>query len=323
MPRKATTRLPLRDGAPPLSPETAARARRILTRLGRAYPEARCALDFDTPLDLYVATVLSAQCTDERVNMVTKELFRACRTPQDYLALGPARLETLIHSTGFFRAKTRNILGGCQVILERFGGELPRTIEELVTIPGCGRKTANVILGNAFDIPGITVDTHVQRISRRLDLTQETDAVKIEGALQRLFPERSWTLLSHRLIAHGRRICDARKPACDACPLIGLCPWPATQGLLGAARPTARKPSASAATLRTPAARTQAAPKKTRAQATGATTTGAKTAGSKKARTTRAGAKNSGAKNAGAKKSGAASARPRAAGTRKTASRKP
>lgn len=223
-PRRATTRLP--GAAEPVDPDLRARADRIRKTLAKTYPDAKCALDHETPLDLYVATVLSAQCTDERVNRVTPALFARCRRPEDYLALGQNRLEEQVRSTGFFRAKSRNILEGCRVLLDRFGGQLPRTIEELTKVPGCGRKTANVILGNAFGTPGITVDTHVQRLSKRLGLTQETDPVKIEAALQRLFPEKDWTMISHALIWHGRRICDARKPLCDACTLRPFCPYP-------------------------------------------------------------------------------------------------
>jgi endonuclease-3 len=225
-PGRASTRLPIPEGAKPVDPALRKRAAKILAGLYRAYPDAHCALDFQTPLDLYVATVLSAQCTDERVNKTTPALFAICRTPQDYLALGTDRLEEMIRPTGFFRAKTRNILAGCRTILEKFDGELPRTMEELVTIPGCGRKTANVILGNAFGIPGITVDTHVQRLSKRLELTSETDPVKIERALQQLFPEPEWTQLSHSLIWHGRQICQARQPLCEQCPIRPHCPYP-------------------------------------------------------------------------------------------------
>ncbi|MCA9729271.1 MAG: endonuclease III [Candidatus Eisenbacteria bacterium] len=223
---RPSTRLPRRAGADPIDVEAKARARKILRALYRTHPDAHCALDFQTPLELYVATVLSAQCTDERVNKTTPALFARCRRPEDYLSLGSERLEELIRSTGFFRNKARSILGGCQVIAEEFGGELPRTLEELVRIPGCGRKTANVILGNAFDTPGITVDTHVQRLSKRLDLSEETDPVKIESDLQELFPEKDWTQLSHSLIWHGRQICDARKPLCDRCSLRKLCRYP-------------------------------------------------------------------------------------------------
>lgn len=209
-------------------PRLRKRAHRILETLGQAYPEARCALGYETPLDLYVATVLSAQCTDVRVNQVTPALFASCRRAEDYLSLGQERLEDLIRSTGFFRNKAKSILAGCRRILEVHGGELPRTMAELVLIPGVGRKTANVLLGNVFGTPGITVDTHVQRLSHRLGLTDERDPVKIEFALMPLFPEASWTELSHRLILHGRAICRARKPACDVCPLRADCPFPSS-----------------------------------------------------------------------------------------------
>ena len=209
-------------------------------KLALAYPNAHCALDFQTPLDLYVATVLSAQCTDERVNKVTPELFRRCRRVEDYLALGPARLEELIRSTGFFRAKTRNILAGCQRILETHDGVVPRTMEELVQIPGCGRKTANVILGNSFGIPGITVDTHMGRIARRLEFTAEKDPVKVEAELQLLIPEADWTIFSHRVISHGRAICDAKKPLCGACPIRKDCPYPETPSEPRRPAPTGR-----------------------------------------------------------------------------------
>ena len=235
--RVVSTRLPRPAGRPPVDPALKRRAGKILAGLYRAYPDAHCALDFRTPLDLYVATVLSAQCTDERVNKTTPALFAICRTPEDYLALGPERLEEMIRPTGFFRAKTRNLLAGCRVILETFGGEIPRTMEELVTIPGAGRKTANVILGNAFAIPGITVDTHVQRLSKRLELARENDPVKIEGELQQIFPEREWTQLSHSLIWHGRQICLARRPLCERCPIRPLCPYPERVAQMDAAAP--------------------------------------------------------------------------------------
>jgi endonuclease-3 len=239
--RAASTRLPRPEGAPPVDPALKRRAAKILAGLYRAYPDAHCALDFQSPLDLYVATVLSAQCTDERVNKTTPALFAICRKPEDYLALGTERLEEMIRPTGFFRAKTRNILAGCRVILETFGGELPRTMEELITIPGCGRKTANVILGNAFGIPGITVDTHVQRLSKRLELAFEKDPVKIEGELQQIFPEEDWTQLSHSLIWHGRQICIARRPLCERCPIRPLCPYPEHMAQMDAATPAAAR----------------------------------------------------------------------------------
>ncbi len=223
--KRPSTRLPESD-KPAVPDELLKRARRVARRLYKAYPDAHCALHFESPLDLYVATVLSAQCTDERVNMVTPELFRQCRRVEDYLGLGTQRLEKLIQSTGFFRAKTKNILGGCQAMLERHDGEVPRTMEELVKIPGCGRKTANVILGNAFETPGITVDTHMGRLSRRLGFTSEKDPVKVEADLQRLIPEKDWTKFSHTVISHGREICDARRPLCEECPVRKDCPFP-------------------------------------------------------------------------------------------------
>jgi endonuclease-3 len=218
--------------------ELKARARKILTGLYRAYPDTQCALHFRSPLDLYVATVLSAQCTDERVNLVTPELFRRCRRPEDYLALGQEAMENAIRSTGFFRAKSRSILGGCRVLVEEFGGVVPKTMEELVRLPGVGRKTANVVLGVAFGLPGIPVDTHVGRVSRRLELTTETDPVKVEFALQPLFPRKDWTQLSLMLIRHGRECCRARRPECERCPLAAHCPYPRKTGLspAGAAR---------------------------------------------------------------------------------------
>lgn len=231
--RVAGTRSGRPGTASPAAPpkELAARARRILSGLKRAYPEAACALRHRNPLELFVATVLSAQCTDERVNQVTPALFARCRRPEDYLALGPAELEAMIRPTGFYRAKAKSILGACRVLVEEFGGEMPRTMEELLRLPGAGRKTANVVLGEAFGVPGITVDTHVQRLSGRLGLTAETDPVKIEFALMPLFPRRDWTRLSHLLIHHGRACCVARRPACERCPLSAECPYPAASGV--------------------------------------------------------------------------------------------
>jgi endonuclease-3 len=242
MPTRTTTRIPDPQRTP-VDPGLKRRARSLLRALYRSYPDAHCALDHRSPLDLYVATVLSAQCTDERVNQVTPDLFARCRKPEDYLALGREELERIIRSTGFFRAKARNILEGCRVLVSEFGGRLPRTIEELVRIPGCGRKTANVILGTAFGIPGITVDTHVQRIVRRLELTDEKDPVKIEAALQKLFPEKDWSQLSHMLIFHGRSICAARKPRCAECPLLRWCPFPAATSTAASTATRARATS--------------------------------------------------------------------------------
>jgi endonuclease-3 len=200
------------------------RARRINRLLTETYPDAHCELDFSSPLELLVATILSAQTTDVRVNMVTPVLFAKYRTAADYAAADRAELEGLIQSTGFFRAKTNALIGLGQALVERYDGVVPGRLKDLVTLPGVGRKTANVVLGNAFGVPGITVDTHVGRLSRRFGWTAESDPEKVEAEVGALFPRRDWTMLSHRLIWHGRRVCHARKPACGACPLAGLCP---------------------------------------------------------------------------------------------------
>ena len=200
------------------------RARRIHRELAAAYPDAHCELDFSTPLELVVATILSAQCTDARVNMVTPALFAQFRTAADYASADRTQLEAMITSTGFFRAKTHSLIGLGQALVERFDGEVPPRLVDLVTLPGVGRKTANVVLGNAFDIPGLTVDTHLGRLARRFGWTGHGDPVKVEADLAALFPKRDWTMLSHRVIFHGRRCCHARKPACGACPVARLCP---------------------------------------------------------------------------------------------------
>ncbi|MFC4058586.1 endonuclease III [Planomonospora corallina] len=200
------------------------RARRMDRILAETYPDAHCELDFGDPLELLVATILSAQCTDKRVNLVTPPLFAKYRTAEDYAGADRAELEEIIRPTGFFRAKTASIIGMAQALCERHGGEVPGRLEDLVALPGVGRKTANVVLGNAFNVPGITVDTHFQRLVRRFGWTTETDPVKIEHVVAGLIPKRDWTMASHRLIWHGRRICHARKPACGACPLAALCP---------------------------------------------------------------------------------------------------
>lgn len=200
------------------------RARRIDRILADTYPDAHCELDFTSPLELVVATILSAQCTDARVNMVTPALFRRYRSAADYAGAERAELETVIQSTGFFRAKTTSLIGLGQSLLERYDGQVPARLDDLVTLPGVGRKTANVVLGNAFDIPGITVDTHFGRLSRRFGWTEETDPDRVEAAVAAIFPRRDWTMLSHRLIWHGRRICHSRRPACGACPVAALCP---------------------------------------------------------------------------------------------------
>lgn len=192
--------------------------------LAQAFPEAHCELDFTTPLELAVATILSAQSTDKRVNLTTPALFRRYRSALDYAQADRDELENLIRPTGFFRNKASSLIGLGQALVERFDGEVPSTMEELVTLPGVGRKTANVILGNAFNIPGITVDTHFQRLVARWRWTAEKDPVKIEHAVGELVERREWTMLSHRVIFHGRRVCHARKPACGACVLAKDCP---------------------------------------------------------------------------------------------------
>jgi endonuclease-3 len=200
------------------------RARRMNRVLASLYPHARCELDFSTPLELAVATILSAQCTDKRVNEVTPTLFRTYRNARDYAEADRAVLEEQIRPTGFFRNKATSLIGLGAALEERYGGEVPSRIEELVTLPGIGRKTANVILGNAFGVPGLTVDTHFGRLVRRFGWTDETDPVKVESAVAQLLPKSEWTMFSHRVIFHGRRVCHSRKPACGACALASLCP---------------------------------------------------------------------------------------------------
>ncbi|MHB1594225.1 MAG: endonuclease III [Streptosporangiaceae bacterium] len=200
------------------------RARRINRELAKIYPDAHCELDFRSPLELLVATILSAQCTDRRVNQVTPVLFARYRTAADYAAADRDDVEKIIMSTGFFRAKTNSIIGLGQALCDRYGGEVPGRLKELVTLPGVGRKTANVVLGNAFGVPGITVDTHFGRLARRFGWTASEDPDKVEQEVGALFPKSEWTMLSHRLIWHGRRVCHARRPACGACGLAALCP---------------------------------------------------------------------------------------------------
>ncbi len=200
------------------------RARRIDRILAETYPDAHCELHFTNPLELLVATILSAQSTDVRVNMVTPALFEKYRTAADYAGADRAELETEIQSTGFFRAKTNSLIGLGRALVERYDGEVPGKLEDLVTLPGVGRKTANVVLGNAFGVPGITVDTHFGRLARRFAWTEETDPDKVEAAVAAIIPKRDWTMLSHHLIWHGRRMCHARKPACGVCPVAALCP---------------------------------------------------------------------------------------------------
>ncbi len=200
------------------------RARRLNAELALGYPDAHCELDFSTPLELAVATILSAQCTDARVNLVTPSVFARFRSAQDYAGANVLELEEMIRSTGFFRNKTASLIGLGQAVVERFDGVLPNTLDELVTLPGIGRKTANVVLGNAFSVPGITVDTHLGRLVRRWGLTEESDPVRVELELNAMLPPSDWTQFSHRVIFHGRRVCHAKKPACGACFLSSLCP---------------------------------------------------------------------------------------------------
>jgi endonuclease III len=200
------------------------RARKILAILGETYPDAHCELDFGSPLELLVATVLSAQCTDQRVNSVTPALFRRYPDAAAYASADWAELERLIAPTGFFRQKARTLQSLGQQLCDRFGGEVPGRLSDLVTLPGVGRKTANVVLGDAFGVPGITVDTHLGRLARRFGWTEETDPEKVEAELMVLFPRKDWTIMSHRVIWHGRRRCHARRPACGACPVARWCP---------------------------------------------------------------------------------------------------
>ncbi|MEU6373358.1 endonuclease III [Streptomyces sp. NPDC046909] len=200
------------------------RARRINRELAEVYPYAHPELDFENPFQLVVATVLSAQTTDLRVNQTTPALFAKYPTPEDLAAANPEEVEEILRPTGFFRAKTKSVIGLSKALVEQFGGEVPGRLEDLVKLPGVGRKTAFVVLGNAFGRPGITVDTHFQRLVRRWQWTAETDPDKIEAAIGALFPKSDWTDLSHHVIWHGRRICHARKPACGACPITPLCP---------------------------------------------------------------------------------------------------
>ena len=200
-------------------------ARELLKRLPAIYPDAHCELDHSNPLELLVATILSAQCTDKRVNIVTKDLFARCRTAADYAAISQEELEVLVRSTGFYRNKAKNIRAMGAALLAKHGGEVPSTLEALADLPGAGRKTANVVLGNAFQKnEGVVVDTHVGRLSQRLGLTTFSDPIRIEQDLIKLFPRDSWTLLSHWLIFHGRRRCPARKPDCPNCELRDICP---------------------------------------------------------------------------------------------------
>ena len=197
----------------------------IIKRLKKAYPDAHCALNHTSPFELLIATILSAQCTDERVNIVTADLFRKYRSPQDFVDVSQAELEKDIHSTGFFRNKAKNIKAASQRLIEVYKGEIPRTMEEILTLGGVARKTGNVVLGNAFGIAsGVVVDTHVSRLSQRLGLTNEKTPEKIERDLEKLVPKRNWIMFPHWMIFHGRQICNARKPKCTECVLANICP---------------------------------------------------------------------------------------------------
>ena len=209
---------------PPSHTALVRRARRIARELAVLYPDVYSELNFKTPLELLVATILSAQTTDKRVNMVTPTLFARYPTAADYASADREELEKIIQSTGFYRAKSTSLMGLGQALCERFGGEVPGKLKDLVTLPGVGRKTANVVLGNAFGVPGITVDTHFGRLARRFGWTTDTDPVKVEAQVATLIPRKDWTDLSQRMIWHGRRVCHAQRPACGACGLARLCP---------------------------------------------------------------------------------------------------
>lgn len=204
--------------------ETRKSARAIYRILTKTYPEIRCELEFKNPLELTVAVILSAQCTDKRVNQITPVLFKKYKRALDYAKAPLPEIENLIYSAGFYRAKARHLKGLGEMLVKDFGGEVPSTIEELTSLPGVGRKTANVVLGHAFDIPGITVDTHFGRLARRFKWTNSEDPVRVEFEVGELIPQKEWTNLSQRMIWHGRRICHSRKPACGACPVAKICP---------------------------------------------------------------------------------------------------
>lgn len=207
------------------TPEAKRQAAKVIKTLARDYADAECALNFESPVQLLVATILSAQCTDERVNMVTKVLFANYPTAADIASLPLPKLEKIIASTGFFRNKAKNIKAACKALVDKYDGEVPQDLDALVALPGVGRKTANVVLGTAFNIPtGVVVDTHVMRLTQRLGLTNNTDPVKIERDLMAIVPQREWIDFSHRLIHHGRRICNARKPKCGECDMAKFCP---------------------------------------------------------------------------------------------------
>ena len=208
-----------------MNPDLKQRTRKIISVLKRAYPDAKCALNHSNAFELLIATILSAQCTDARVNIVTADLFRKYRKPEDYLKVSPTTLQKEIRTTGFFRNKTKSIQGTAKALTEKFGGHVPHTMEEMLELPGVARKTANVVLGNAFGVlSGVVVDTHVTRLSRRLGLTTQKQAEKIENDLIKLVPKKDWVIFSHLLIFHGRNICKARNPLCDKCVVEKFCP---------------------------------------------------------------------------------------------------
>lgn len=213
---------------------TRARARAIIRHLERAYPDARIALDFTTPLELLVATILAAQCTDERVNQVTRSLFQKYRTAQDYAGAEPATLESEIRSTGFYRAKTRSLIGMARALVERHGGAVPRDRDALTALPGVGLKTANVLRGNAFGEPAIAVDTHVFRITQRLGLARSDDPDRVHDQLVEVIPRSAWTRFCHLIQVHGRKVCAALKPTCPVCPIRAQCAWPGKTAVPGA-----------------------------------------------------------------------------------------
>ncbi|WPO72347.1 endonuclease III [Streptomyces sp. KN37] len=223
-PAKKAAEAPAKKAVPESRTALVRRARRINRELAEVYSYAHPELDFENPFELLVATVLSAQTTDLRVNQTTPRLFAKYPTPEDLAAAVPEEVEELIRPTGFFRAKTKSIMGLAKALRDDFGGEVPGRLDDLVKLPGVGRKTAFVVLGNAFGVPGLTVDTHFGRLVRRWKWTEETDPEKVEAAVASLFPKSEWTMLSHRVIFHGRRICHSRKPACGACPIAPLCP---------------------------------------------------------------------------------------------------
>jgi endonuclease III len=206
------------------NPAISRRAEKVRSALAELYPDAHCALHHQNALQLLVATILSAQCTDARVNLVTPALFNRYPDAKAFAEAEPAELEEMIRSTGFFRNKARSIRECCKILVEKYGGVVPRTMEELVPLPGIGRKTANVILGNAYDTPGIPVDTHVGRLSRRMGLTEHEDPVKVESDLMRLIPKKDWTMFGHQMIFHGRQVCHSRRPNCEGCVLKKICP---------------------------------------------------------------------------------------------------